>query len=168
MCHRRSLGNSYPQWETSHENFLAYYVAPSHDTFVAVDQSDTVVGSFYVKPNYPDRCAHICNGGFLVSKESRGKGIGKFLGYHFLFLARDLGFKASIFNLVFHANPASFNLWEKLGYKKIGTIPKCASLKNEPELIDATIFHFDFERLENESAYESPDGKPHFSRTQFK
>ena len=47
---------------------------------MAVDQSDTVVGSFYVKPNYPDRCAHICNGGFLVSKESRGKGIGKFLG----------------------------------------------------------------------------------------
>ena len=50
------------------------------DTFVAVNEDGIVVGSFYVKPNYPDRCAHICNGGFLVNKHYRGRGIGKFLG----------------------------------------------------------------------------------------
>ena len=47
---------------------------------MAVNDVGTVVGSFYVKPNYPDRCSHICNGGFLVSQNYRGNGIGKFLG----------------------------------------------------------------------------------------
>ena len=89
-------------------------------------------------------------------------------GYHFLFIARDLGFKASIFNLVFHANQASYKLWETLGYAKIGTIPKVAQLKGADELVDATIFHFDFDRLVTESAYAQENGKPCYTKTQFK
>ena len=85
-----------------------------------------------------------------------------------MFIARDLGFKASIFNLVFHANQASYKLWETLGYAKIGTIPKCASLKGSDGLIDATIFHFDFDRLDTESAYASNQGRPDYAKTAFK
>lgn len=25
-----------------------------------------VAGCFYVKPNFPGRCSHVCNGGFIV------------------------------------------------------------------------------------------------------
>ena len=53
---------------------------------MAVNERGVLVGSFYVKPNYPDRCGHICNGGFLVNKEYRGQGIGKFLGGGVAFL----------------------------------------------------------------------------------
>ena len=26
---------------------------------------------FYVKPNFPGRCAHVCNGGFITKKNFR-------------------------------------------------------------------------------------------------
>ena len=62
------------------------------------------MGCFYVKPNFPGRCGHVCNGGFIVRKEVRGNGIGQMMGRSFLPLARDLGYSASFFNLVFVSN----------------------------------------------------------------
>ena len=36
----------------------------SHAAFVVRDvASGAVLGAFYVKPNFPGRCSHICNGG---------------------------------------------------------------------------------------------------------
>lgn len=53
-----------------------------------------------VKPNFPGRCSHICNGGFITRLDSRDRGVGTVMGLSFLRLARDLGYRASYFNLV--------------------------------------------------------------------
>merc|ERR1712110_502555 len=83
-------GNSYPFLDMSTiEQFRGYYT--THDTFVAKINGE-VVGAFYVKPNFPGRSDHICNGGFIVAPEHRGKRVATFLAYHFRFLARDLGY----------------------------------------------------------------------------
>lgn len=48
------------------------------------DWSKLCLGSFYVKPNYPGRSSHVCNGGFLVTHAARNKGVGKSMGQCYL------------------------------------------------------------------------------------
>jgi hypothetical protein len=47
---------------------------------IGQDWGKNTLGGFYVKPNYPGRCSHICNAGFIVCQGTRGKGVGKVLG----------------------------------------------------------------------------------------
>jgi hypothetical protein len=42
------------------------------------------LGSFYIKPNYPGRSSHVCNGGFLVGDAARNKGVGRLMGEGYL------------------------------------------------------------------------------------
>lgn len=48
------------------------------------DWSRQCLGSFYVKPNYPGRSSHVCNGGFLVTDAARNKGVGRLMGECYL------------------------------------------------------------------------------------
>lgn len=98
-------GRSWPFEETlSLDEFRAYFL--SHHAFVvrskpsAAGRSGEVLGIFYVKPNFPGRCSHVCNGGFITREESRNNGVGTVMALAFLRLARDLGYQASYFNLV--------------------------------------------------------------------
>lgn len=43
----------------------------------------SLAASYYIKPNYPSRSSHICNGGFVVPESSRGVGIGGIAGGYF-------------------------------------------------------------------------------------
>jgi len=52
----------------------------SEDTANQRDWNKDCLGSFYVKPNYPGRSGHICNGGFLVTDASRNRGVGRLMG----------------------------------------------------------------------------------------
>lgn len=107
------------------------------------DFKSNFLGSYYIKPNYPGRASHNCNGGFLVSAAARGKGIGVELGKCYLTQAPRLGFRASIFNLVFVTNVASYKIWDKLGFKRIGLVPKAADLKGKG-YTDAYVYYYDF------------------------
>lgn len=42
------------------------------------------LGTFYIKPNYPGRSSHICNGGFIVTDAARNKGVGRLMGEAYL------------------------------------------------------------------------------------
>lgn len=44
-------------------------------TFIAVDEDDQVIGTYYIKPNQPALGSHVCNCGYIVAKNARGKGI---------------------------------------------------------------------------------------------
>lgn len=60
-----------------------------------------VAGFYYIKPNYPGRASHICNAGFVVPPRNRGLGLGVVLGQSFLHYAPAIGYRSSVFNLVF-------------------------------------------------------------------
>jgi len=109
---------------------------------------DCVAGFYYIKPNYPGRSSHICNGGFIVSPNYRGCGFGIILGKSYLHYAPKLGYRASVFNLVFVNNTASVRLWQHLGFEKIGLIPKAGRLKRTDgpgeEYVDAWIIYKSF------------------------
>lgn len=42
------------------------------------------LGSFNIRPNYPGRSSHVCNGMFIVTDASRNKGVGKLMGETYL------------------------------------------------------------------------------------
>lgn len=106
-----------------------------------VDWSKDCLGSFYVKPNYPGRSSHVCNGGFLVTDAARGRGVGRLMGEMYLEWAPKLGYSYSVFNLVYETNVASLRIWDALGFKRIGRVKGCGNLKSYPDqLIDAIIF----------------------------
>ena len=106
-----------------------------------VDWSRTCLGSFYVKPNYPGRSSHVCNGGFLVTDTTRNKGVGRLMGECYLEWAPRLGYTYSVFNLVYETNVASCRIWDALGFKRIGRVKDCGNLRSYPdELIDAIIY----------------------------
>ncbi|TFK74002.1 acyl-CoA N-acyltransferase [Pluteus cervinus] len=111
--------------------------------------SECVAGFYYVKPNYPGRSSHICNAGFIVPPIHRGAGYGSVLAQSYLHYAPRLGYKASVFNLVYINNTASVRLWERLGFTKAGLIPKAGRLKRKDgqgeEYVDAWVFYKSFE-----------------------
>ncbi|TFL07141.1 hypothetical protein BDV98DRAFT_557331 [Pterulicium gracile] len=113
------------------------------------DWRDAIVGFYYVKPNYPGRSSHICNGGFVVPTIHRGKGYASALAKSFLHYAPALGYKASVFNLVYTNNLASVRLWDNLGFTKVGRIPNAGRLKRKDgpgeEYVDAWVIYRSFE-----------------------
>ncbi|KAL6055348.1 N-acetyltransferase aca1 [Balamuthia mandrillaris] len=139
-------GMTYPQREVlDPQEFREYFLKA--DAFVArlVEGGESpyeVVGTFYIKPNFPGRCDHICNGGFIVKPAYRQLGIGRAMAEHFLDFARRLGYRAAMFNLVFATNLPSLRLWRSLGFKEIGIVPRAGELANG-RFVDAHQFYYD-------------------------
>jgi L-amino acid N-acyltransferase YncA len=136
---------TYPQTNTHDmKQFLAYYC--SHAVFVCrSSKTNQVLGSFYVKPNFPGRCSHICNAGFLVLQEWRGRGVGRLLANAFVKVAPLLNYKAAFFNLVFTDNPASMALWQSLGFEQTGRVPAAKYSQVDGSPIDALMLYKAFD-----------------------
>ncbi|KAI0036165.1 hypothetical protein K488DRAFT_76188 [Vararia minispora EC-137] len=109
---------------------------------------ECLVGWYYVKPNYPGRSSHICNAGFVIPPLHRRFGYGKVLGASFLHYAPALGYKASVFNLVYTSNVGSMRIWDSLGFQRAGLIPRAGRLKKPDgsgeEWTDAIVFYKSF------------------------
>jgi len=109
---------------------------------------ECVAGFYYVKPNYPGRSSHICNGGFVVPKVQQSNGYGWVMANSYLHYVPRLGYLASVFNLVYVNNVASIRLWEKLDFTKAGRIPRAGRLRKKDgsgeEYVDAWVFYKSF------------------------
>ncbi len=92
-------------------------------TYVYVE-NDTVLGTYYIKPNAMGPGSHICNCGYMVARDARGQGVAQKMCEHSQQIALRLGFEAMQFNSVVSANEIAVRLWKKLGFDIIGTIPK--------------------------------------------
>ena len=101
---------------------LDYWLTPRGRVWVAC-RAERVVGSYVLKPNHPDRCAHVANAGYMVDEASRGAGIGEALGRHSLEVARKQGYRSMQFNLVVSTNRAAVRLWQRLGFRIVGEVP---------------------------------------------
>jgi ribosomal protein S18 acetylase RimI-like enzyme len=109
-------------------------------TYVAVDDQDTILGTYYIKPNQPGSGAHICNSGYIVAENSRGQGIAGRMCDHSQGEAIAQGFLAMQFNLVVSTNVGAIRLWKRKRFTVIGTIPKAF---NHPKqgFVDALIMY---------------------------
>jgi len=142
-------GQTYPQAQPlSEEEFAAYWM--SRDAFVVRLKDDSeknsnpnpgrILGAFYLKPNFPGRCSHICNAGFIVQPSARGLGIGRYMGETMLAIARAKGYAAVMFNVIFSTNTPSLNLWKSLDFAIVGTIPNAVHL-TDGNKADAVIMY---------------------------
>ncbi|CAM9561456.1 unnamed protein product [Pylaiella littoralis] len=111
------------------------------------EEEARVWGVFYIKPNFPGRCSHVCNGGFITDPRRRRRGVARLMGHAFLRLAKDLGYRASYFNLVFRSNESSLRLWRGLGFTELAVVPRAGRLKGIDGLVDAIQFHYDLDTL---------------------
>ena len=98
-------GNAFPQKET-------------------LDYEGETVGMYILHPNNVGRCGHIANASYAVKSTCRGKGAGKVIVEHCLFIAKQKGFKVLQFNAVVASNIKAVKLYENLGFVKLGTVPK--------------------------------------------
>jgi L-amino acid N-acyltransferase YncA len=91
-------------------------------TYVA-DINGLVVGTYYLKPNQPGQGKHVCNCGYVVAANMRGRGIAAQMCSHSLGEARRTGFKAMQYNLIVSTNEDALHLWLKMGFKEVGRLP---------------------------------------------
>lgn len=91
-------------------------------TFVA-EVDNEILGTYYIKPNQPGLGAHICNCGYIVSEQARGRGIASVMCEHSQREASARGFRGMQYNLVVSTNTSAIHLWKKHGFQIIGTLP---------------------------------------------
>lgn len=108
--------------DTTREQFMAYWFAPAAQPQVAL-LDGKVAGSYIVKANQPGRGSHIANASYMTASSARGQGIAGKMCQHSLQLAKSLGFRAMQFNIVVATNIVAVTLWQKHGFRIIGTVP---------------------------------------------
>ena len=111
--------------------------APSA-TYVAVDASGVMLGTYFIKPNQPGLGAHVCNCGYVVAAAARGQGVAAAMCEHSQREAVRLGFLAMQFNLVVATNEGAIRLWRKLGFAVLATLPR-AFRHRQLGLVDALV-----------------------------
>jgi ribosomal protein S18 acetylase RimI-like enzyme len=88
-----------------------------------VESDGDIVGTYYLKPNQPGLGSHVCNAGYIVSEEARGKGLATAMCEHSQSEAKRMGFRAMQFNIVVSTNEGAARLWQRLGFEIVGRLP---------------------------------------------
>ena len=91
--------------------------------FVA-EENNYVVGTYYLKTNQAGPGAHVCNCGYMVADAARGRGLATAMCEHSQQVAIELGYQAMQFNFVASTNTGAISVWERLGFKIVGRLPK--------------------------------------------
>lgn len=124
-------GNAFPQEELLNEvSGKEFFNAQSYCGIAYDRDNKNIVGMYILHPNNVGRCGHICNASYAVSSSSRGLHIGEKLVKDCIKQARKLGFGILQFNAVVASNIHARHLYEKLGFKQLGTIPRGFRLKD--------------------------------------
>ena len=115
-------GVAFPQEEClDTEAGTAFFASQSY-TGVA-EEDGTILGLYILHPNNVGRCGHICNASYAVSANARGMHIGEQLVLDSLKTGKEMGFLVLQFNAVVESNTHARHLYERLGFKQLGTIP---------------------------------------------
>ncbi|OYX31026.1 MAG: GNAT family N-acetyltransferase [Caulobacterales bacterium 32-69-10] len=116
-------GETYPlPLDMGREEALAYWLAPSHSTFVA-EAGGEVVGIYYLRPNNRGGGDHVANCGYMTAPSARGRGVARAMGAHSLDELRRRGFRAVQFNFVIATNAPSIHLWTSFGFEVLARLP---------------------------------------------
>lgn len=122
-------GNAFPQEESLTLKIgLDFFNSQSH---VGVAFDGEILGLYILHPNNVGRCSHIANASYAVSSKARGKHIGQKLVLDSIEKAKELDFIILQFNAVVEDNFSASHLYEKLGFKQLGVIPKGFRLDND-------------------------------------
>lgn len=117
-------GRAFPQTEPlSKEEGKAFFESQSYTGIAKSKETGEVVGLYILHPNNIGRCGHIANASYAVKADARGRHVGEALVKDCLIKGKELGFKILQLNAVVASNAAALALYQKLGFKRLGTIP---------------------------------------------
>ena len=122
-------GDAFPQEEMLDAETGTKFFAAQSRTAVAEDDGQ-VLGLYILHPNNVGRCAHIANASYAVAASARGKHVGEALVVDSIRNAKTLGFHILQFNAVVETNIHARHLYERLGFRQLGTIPRGFRMKN--------------------------------------
>lgn len=109
--------------DISEQEAYKVWIALPVATYVVSDASANLVGTYYIKPNQPGLGSHVCNCGYVVTKQARGQGLASLMCQHSQTEAIQMGFRAMQYNLVVSSNTIAIRLWQKHGFSISGTLP---------------------------------------------
>lgn len=107
--------------DMSEDEALSYWMGSDKQTFVAEDEG-SIVGTYYIRPNFGGGGRYVCNCGYMTSATASGKGVARRMCEHSLHHARAMGFRAMQFNFVVSTNERAIRLWESMGFKIVGRL----------------------------------------------
>ncbi len=99
------------------------WIEPPPGLTVVAIQDGRVLGTAKMGPNKPGPGAHISTASFMVAADARGKGVGGALCRYAMGWAKEHGYAGMQFNAVVESNRAAVELYERLGFAMIGTVP---------------------------------------------
>lgn len=91
-------------------------------TVVAIE-ANRVVGTAKMGPNRPGPGSHVSTASFMVAADARGLGVGTAMCRFALAWARQRGYAGMQFNAVVESNHSAVELYRRLGFTVIGTVP---------------------------------------------
>ena len=116
-------GIAFPQEEPlTAESGKTFFASQSY-CGVAVTEDGKICGLYILHPNNVGRCGHISNASYAVDSRMRGLHIGEKLVKDCIKQGPIFGFKVLQFNAVVETNVHARHLYERLGFKQLGTIP---------------------------------------------
>lgn len=122
-------GIAFPQEDLLDEMTGAEFFASQTHCGVA-EQEGVICGLYILHPNNVGRCGHICNASYAVNANSRGRHIGEKLVLDCIHRAKEHGFGILQFNAVVESNLPARHLYERLGFIRLGTIPRGFRMKD--------------------------------------
>lgn len=124
-------GVAFPQEEfLTNESGADFFAVQSYCGVAEDIYTGVVLGLYILHPNNIGRCGHICNASYAVASNLRGLHIGERLVKDCIKQAGIIGFKLLQFNAVVATNIHARHLYQRIGFKQLGVIPKGFRLKN--------------------------------------
>ncbi|MEU4694276.1 GNAT family N-acetyltransferase [Actinoplanes sp. NPDC023714] len=91
---------------------------------VVASSGGAVLGTAKMGPNRGGPGAHVATASFMVASAARGRGVGGALSRFAVDWARRNGYAAMQFNAVVETNTVAVDLYRRLGFQIIGTVPR--------------------------------------------
>ncbi|GAA0576619.1 GNAT family N-acetyltransferase [Paractinoplanes ferrugineus] len=114
---------TYDQDMTPEQVRAIWLAAPPGRTTVAV-AGEQMLGTAKMGANRGGPGAHIATASFMVAALARGRGVGTALCRDALEWARAEGYAGMQFNAVVETNRAAVRIYENLGFRVLGTVPR--------------------------------------------
>jgi GNAT superfamily N-acetyltransferase len=90
---------------------------------VVANEANHVVGTAKMGPNRAGPGSHVSTASFMVAADARGHGVGAAMCRFALAWARQRGYAGMQFNAVVESNHSAVELYRRLGFTVIGTVP---------------------------------------------
>ncbi|QGV78440.1 GNAT family N-acetyltransferase [Streptomyces ficellus] len=102
-----------------------WLLAAPNRTVVAVDdETGAVLGTAKMNRNQAGNGGHVASASYMTDPAHGGRGIGRALVEHTLEWAREAGYRGMQFNAVVETNTHAVRLYERLGFRIVGTVPE--------------------------------------------